>query len=97
MNVQYGPLNGVDSAFIMLTSIDPVEKIAAYYDTSVKSAGWTVTERMSDADLYKVKLKKGDLDEALVQVEKDPQNRSRVITLSRLEKPASPPKPKPKL
>ena len=90
MNVQYGPLNGVDSAFIMMTTGDPLEKIAAYYDKSVKSAGWKVTERMSDSELYKVKLKKGDLDEALVQVEKDVQTGARRITLSRLEKPKPP-------
>ena len=90
MNVQYGPVNGVDSAFIMLTTGDTVEKIAAYYDKSVKSAGWKVTERMSDSELYKVKLKKGDLDEALVQVEKDAQTGARRILLSRLEKPKPP-------
>jgi hypothetical protein len=90
MNVQYGPINGVDSAFILLTTADPVEKIAAFYDKSVKSAGWTVAERMSDSELYKVKLKKGDLNEALVQVEKDIQTGNRRILLSRLEKPKPP-------
>ena len=87
MNVQYGPLNGVDSAFILLSTGDPIEKIAAYYDKSAKSAGWTVAERMSDSEMYKLKLKKGDLNEALIQVEKDVQNGSRRIMLSRLEKP----------
>ncbi len=87
MNMQYGPINGVDSAFILLTTGDSVEKIAAYYDKSVKRGGWTVAERMSDPELYKLKLKKGDLHEALVQVEKDVQTGNRRIMLSRLEKP----------
>ena len=90
MNMQYGPINGVDSAMIMMITVDPLEKVASYYDKSVKSAGWTVAERMIDPGIYKVKLKKGDLDEALVQVEKDAQTGNQRITISRLEKPKPP-------
>jgi hypothetical protein len=86
MNVQYGPLNGMDTGFIMLTTMDSMEKIAAYYDKAIKAQGWTVANKMADQEMYKVQLKKDANNEAIVQVEKQPQTKQLRIVLTRLQK-----------
>jgi hypothetical protein len=54
-----------------------------------------VTSKVSDAGIYKVLLKKDGNNEAIVQVEKDPQTGNRRIILTRLEK-TQPPATQPK-
>lgn len=86
MNVQYGPLNGMDTGFVMLTTMDPMEKIAAFYDKAIKAQGWTVANKLADQEMYKVQLKKDANNEAIVQVEREPQARHLRIVLTRLQK-----------
>jgi hypothetical protein len=87
MNVQYGPLNGMDAGFVMLTTMDSMEKIAAFYDKAIKAQGWTVANKLADSEMYKVQLKKDANNEAIVQVEKEPQAKHLRIVLTRLQKP----------
>ncbi len=86
-NMQVGPLNGVASTLILLDARGPMEKIAKFYDAAVKSKGWTVVVRIDDPEIYKLELKKGDLNEALVQVNQDKQSGRITIMLSRAEQP----------
>ena len=90
MSVQYGPVGGMDTAFIILSTNQPVDKISAFYEKAIKSNGWTVVTRLTDPEVYKVTLKKDASNEAIVQVEKDPQTGYRRIVLTRLHKPAQP-------
>ena len=90
MNVNYGPINGMDSAFIVLSTSQPIDKIAAFYDKAIKSNGWTVVTKLADPEIYKVSLKKDAFNEAIIQVEKDPQSGIRRIGLTRLQKPKQP-------
>jgi len=90
MSVQYGPVNGMDAGFIMLTTNAPVDQIAAFYEKTVKSQGWSVSNRLADPEIYRLTLKKDAFNEAIVQVEKDPQSGNRRIVLTRLQKPKQP-------
>ena len=100
MNVQYGPINGIETGFIVLSTNQPIETIAAFYDKAIKSNGWSVVNKLTDPEMYKVSLKKDAFNEAVIQVDKDPQTGIRRIGLTRLQKPkqpagqpAEPPKP----
>ena len=88
-NVMFGPIQGVDTAMLVLQTATPIEKVAEYYEKAVKKNRWKVVSSMSDPEIYKWELKKGDRDEALVQVKKD-SNGMISIVLSRLEKPPQP-------
>jgi hypothetical protein len=90
MSVQYGPLNGMDTGFIVLATNQPLDAIAAFYDKAIKSNGWSVANKLTDPEVYKVTLKKDAFNEAIVQVEKDPQTGNRRIVLTRLQKPKQP-------
>lgn len=90
-NVQYGALRGAgDSALILATTSEPIEKVRAFYEKVIRGHNWTVTSQITEPENYKWNLKKGDRDEGLVQIRKDPGARGLTIILSRLEKP--PPK-----
>ena len=99
MNVQYGPLNGMDTAFIMFSRpIGPLATIAAFYDKAIKSNGWSVANKLTDPEVYKVTLKKDASNEAIIQVEKDPQTRlsqDRPYAASKPKQPAAQPQSSP--
>jgi hypothetical protein len=99
LNVQYGPVNGVNSAMLIFESRDSVEKINEFYEKTIKSNGWSVVTNIKDPDNFEYTLIKGQRDEALIRIKKDPQSGSSVILLSRTEKPAdqkAPTTPQPK-
>jgi len=90
VSVQYGPLQGTQSAMIILQTGDPVEKIAEFYDRAIKTNGWKVVSDQRDRDIMKIELQKGDRGEGLVRVIKDERTGLVNIGLSRIEKPAQP-------
>jgi hypothetical protein len=90
VSVQYGPLQGTQSAMIILQTGDPVEKIAEFYDRAIKSNGWKVVSDQRARDIMKIELQKGDRGEGLVRVIKDERTGVINIGLSRIEKPAQP-------
>jgi hypothetical protein len=90
VSVQYGPLQGTQSAMIILQTGDPVEKVAAFYDRAIKTNGWKVVSDQRDKDILKIELQKGDRGEGLVRVIKDEKTGVVNIGLSRIEKPAQP-------
>jgi hypothetical protein len=99
LNVQYGPVNGVNSAMLIFESRDSVEKINEFYEKTIKSNGWSVVTNIKDPDNFEYTLVKGQRDEALIRIKKDPNSGSSVIMLSRTEKPAdqvAPTTPQPK-
>jgi hypothetical protein len=90
-NVQYGPINGIDSAMMMLQARGSMTELAAFYDRAVKSNGWTIVRNTRDADNYRVQLLKADKGEAVIEIKKDTRSNFYYIMLSRA---GSAPQPK---
>jgi len=86
LNVQLGPIQGLNTMSLAYGSSDPMDKISAFYDRVIKERKWTVTSRVIDQDLSEWNLKKGEDDSAKVQVKKDEQTRGFVIVMVRTEK-----------
>ncbi|HET9531828.1 MAG TPA: hypothetical protein VFQ92_15825 [Blastocatellia bacterium] len=88
VSVQYGPLQGTQSAMIILQTGDPLDKIAAFYERAIKTNGWKVVSDQRDKDVMKIEVNKGERDEGLIRVLKDEKTGLVNIGLSRIEKPA---------
>ena len=95
-SVQFGPVQGVDTALIGLQTKDPVEKVAAFYDRAAKGKGWKVVNRLSDPEFFQLDVEKGKTHEGVVQVKKDSLSGQTIIVISRLEKPAEKKEPETK-
>lgn len=89
-NVQIGPNQGVNIMTMVLQTSDSLEMIVAFYERVIKSNGWTVTNKMIDPDLTEWSLKKGEENNAKIQVKKDPQTGIRNIVIVRGEKLVQP-------
>ena len=85
-NMQYGPLGEATVVFLVLQSIDPVEKIGNFYGSAIKRNGWTIVSDNHDSAYYEWSLKKGDNQEATVKIAKDDNSRTAYIALTRSEK-----------
>lgn len=99
MNAQVGPINGINSALFLLSTPDSVEKVSTFYDSAIKSNGWSVASNLKDPESVEYTLTKGTRDEAMVRIKRDNQSGITVITLSRAEVPegqtvTTPPLPK---
>lgn len=87
-NVSYGPLQGQDTMSLILETHDPIEKVAAFYDKTVKDNKWTVVDRTVDPDLCEWLLKKGTSDNAKVQLKKDPSRPGMLfVVIARVQTP----------
>lgn len=90
VSIQYGPLQGTQTAMIVLQTKDSVDKIAAFYDRAIKTNGWKIVSDQRDQDVMKIEVHKGDKHEGLVRVIKDEKTGFVNIGLSRVEKPEQP-------
>lgn len=89
-NIQYGPVKSVgDTAMILASTTEPIEKVKAFYEKVIRGHNWTVTSQTAEPENYKWQLKKGERDEGMVQLRKDSRTQAIIIIISRLEKPAS--------
>jgi hypothetical protein len=88
VSIQYGPLQGTQSAMIILQTGDSLDKIAAFYERAIKTNGWKVVSDQRDKDVMKIEVNKGERDEGLIRVLKDEKTGLVNIGLSRIEKPA---------
>ena len=73
LNVQIGPVQGVNTASFVLASSDSMDKIAAFFDQAIKKNHWTVVDKVIDPDVSEWTLKKDEGDGLRVQVKKDSQ------------------------
>jgi hypothetical protein len=87
-NVQFGPVQGIPTAMIVLQTKDPVDKVAAFYDRAAKGKGWKVVNRLSDPEFFQLDVEKSKTQEGVVQVKKDSLTGQTIIVISRIEKPA---------
>ncbi len=85
LNIQYGPIQGQDTLSMMLETGDTMEKIVAFYDKAIKSNGWTVSEKLNDPEISNWTLKKGNDNEAKIEVRKNPQTNTMYIAIARTQ------------
>ncbi|MFY9555427.1 MAG: hypothetical protein WAV20_17770 [Blastocatellia bacterium] len=86
VNVRIGPVEGVNLASIALITGDPMDKIAAFYEQTIKKNNWTVSDKIRDSELSEWTLSKGASHSAKVQIKRDPQTARMNIILVRAEK-----------
>jgi hypothetical protein len=96
VNVQYGPREETDVFSIAMQTRDPMDKITAFYDKMIKANGWTVANRLVDPEYSEWVLKKGEIDEAKVTVQKDKQSsKNFFIAVARTARQPQKPQPAP--
>jgi hypothetical protein len=88
-NIQYGPVQDQDkikdTIALLLATSDDMDKVADFYDKAVKSNGWTVSDKLRDQELSQWVLKKGNDNEAKVEIRKDPKSKAMFIALARTQ------------
>jgi hypothetical protein len=93
VNVQIGPMQGVNMISLALKSTDPMDKITAFYERVIKENKWTVVDKLIDPEFSEWTLKKGEDNSAKVQVKKDQQRTTEMnIVMVRVEKLEGPSK-----
>jgi hypothetical protein len=86
VNVQIGPMQGVNMMLLALKTTDPMDKITAFYERVIKDNKWTVINKVIDPEFSEWTLKKGEDNSAKVQVKKDQQTSAMNIVILRGEK-----------
>jgi hypothetical protein len=92
VNIQIGPIQGVNTILLTLKTTDPMDKITAFYERVIKDNKWTVIDKIIDPEFSEWSLKKGEDNSAKVQVKKDQQTRAMNILMIRGEKLEGPTK-----
>jgi hypothetical protein len=96
VSLQYGPSGAYETMSLQVKTGEPFDKVTAFYDAAIKSAGWRITTNDRNPDTYTWRLVKGDDDGATLQVAKGAQASVIFVTmvrLTRLEEPNPSPKP----
>ena len=86
LNIQLGPIQGVNMMSLAYGTEDPMEKISAFYEKVIKQNKWTVSNKTLDREISEWNLKKGEDNIAKVQIKKDEQGNGFVIIMVRTEK-----------
>jgi hypothetical protein len=86
INMSYGPMNEMYMMSLFLQTFSSFQEVTAFYDKAIESNGWTVTNNSRAPGSYVWQLKKGEGQEAKVQVKEDPDARRVIIGLLRTEK-----------
>ncbi len=86
LGMQLGPMQGVNTMSLALSTTDQMEKITAFYERAIKEHNWTVVNKIIDPEFSEWTLKKGEANSAKVQVKKDPLSKANNIVIVRGEK-----------
>lgn len=86
VNVQFGPVEGVNTMALGLRTNDSMDKITAFYEQVIKANKWTIVDKLKDPELSEWNLKKGEENSAKVQVRKDLASGTMNIVIVRGEK-----------
>ena len=92
VSAQMGPIQGLNTMSLGFTSNDPMNKIAAFYEKVIKDNKWTVVDKIIDPEFSEWTLKKGEDQNAKVQVKKDQKTGAFAIVMVRGEKLEAPSK-----
>ena len=85
-SVRVGPIQGVNTMSLSLTSKDAMDKISAFFERVIKDNKWTVSNKIIDPELSEWSLAKGPDNSAKVQVKKDQKTGAMHIVIVRGEK-----------
>lgn len=88
-DVQIGPPSAPQAVRVYRTK-DSVDVVGKFYDRELKKLGWKEDIGFREPDLYKVEIKKGQRDVAIVQARKDTNSDFVYIVLSRSQIPEPP-------
>jgi hypothetical protein len=86
VSLQIAPIEGVNTMSIGFTSSDSMDKIAAFFERVIKDNKWTVSDKIIDPEFSEWTLKKGNDENAKVQVKKDQRTGAMNIAIVRGEK-----------
>ena len=86
VNIQVGPIQGVNTMLLTLKTTDPMDKITAFYERVIKNNKWIMIDKIIDPEFSEWSLKKGEDSSAKVEVKKDQQTRAMNIMIVRGEK-----------
>jgi hypothetical protein len=92
VSAQIGAIQGFNTMSLGLTSSDPMDKITAFFERVVRDHKWTVSNKLIDPEFSEWTLKKGDNNNAKVQVKKDQRTGALNIVMVRGEKMDAPSK-----
>lgn len=92
VSVQIGPVQDMNTMSIVLNTTDSMDKVAAFFERAIKDNKWTVLGKMVDQELSEWRLKKGEDNNAKVQVKKDETTKALNIIMVRAEKLEAPAK-----
>ncbi len=92
VSVQVGPIEGANTMSLVFKTAAPMDKIAAFYERVIKDNKWTVADKIIDPEFSEWNLKKGEANNAKVQIKKDQQTSAMNIIIVRAEKVADPAK-----
>ena len=68
------------------TTTDPMDRITAFFERVIKENKWTVVDKIIDPEFSEWTLKKGEDNNAKVQVKKNEQTGALAIVMVRGEK-----------
>lgn len=86
VSIRVGPVQGVNTMSLGLTTTDPMDKITAFYERVIRDNKWTVSDKIIDPELAEWILAKGVDNSAKVQVKKDQRTGAMAIVIVRGEK-----------
>jgi hypothetical protein len=86
ISAQLGPMQGLNTMSLGFTTTDPMDKITAFFERVIKDNKWTVADKIIDPEFSEWTLKKGEDNNAKVQVKKDQQTGALGIVMVRSEK-----------
>jgi hypothetical protein len=86
LNIQLGPVQGLNTMSLVYGTEDSMDKISAFYEKVIKQNKWTVSDKTIDQEFSEWSLKKGEDNIAKVQIKRDEQTRGFVIVMVRTEK-----------
>jgi hypothetical protein len=96
VSLQYGPSGAYETMSMQVKTTEPFDKVTAFYDAAIKSAGWRITTNDRNPDTFSWRLVKGADDGATLQIAKGSQPAVIFITMIRLTRlEESNPSPKP--
>ena len=81
VNAQIGAVQGISTATFVLSTHDPMDKVAAFFDQAIKNNHWTVTDKVTDPELSEWTLEKGKDNSGKVRATKDQTGRINIIII----------------
>ncbi|HMG37226.1 MAG TPA: hypothetical protein VKM94_25210 [Blastocatellia bacterium] len=86
MSFSYGPIAGSDTVSLVLSTRDSMDKITAFYEKEIKLNKWTVEDKTLDPEFSEWLLKKGEDEQAKLQVKKQQGKSDFIIVVARAGK-----------